>query len=251
MKPREWIIALTLWAVSEAAAQPACPRGELPAYSHNDYRNARPLEEALSLSYRGVEIDLLLVDGELRVGHDRREAQRGPRFETLYLTPIRERLVRCGRLVDDGTPFLMTIDLKESDPIALDSLYAALARTGPWAPDLVQLVVVGWSPPAELRAPLVRQRQFTSLNEPVDWSAPDVGLLSVDYSKTIGRWWRRGATRRSWWSRIDSIAHIANRPRLRVHHVPLDTGVVRRLRRAGVELIGTTTLAPELFRTPE
>jgi hypothetical protein len=98
---------------------------------------------------------------------------------------------------------------------------------------------------------LTRQQQFASLEEPAVWSAPDVVLLSVDYSKTIGRWWRRRAARTAWWARIEAIARVTDRPRLRVHHVPLDTTVTARLRRAGVELIGTTTLAPELFRTRE
>jgi hypothetical protein len=72
MRRSAWIIALTVCSTSAANAQPACPRGELPAYAHNDYRNARPLEDALSMGFRGVEVDLVLVDGVLRVGHDRR-----------------------------------------------------------------------------------------------------------------------------------------------------------------------------------
>lgn len=251
MRRHAWIIALTLCTAHAAIAQPACPRGELPAYAHNDYRNARPLEQALSLGYRGVEVDLVLIDGVLRVGHDRREARQGARFDTLYLTPLQSVLARCGRLVEDGAPFLVTIDVKEHDPIAIDSLYAALERSGTWEPAAVELVLVGWSPPDRLRAPLTRQRQFVSLREPIRWSATETGLLSVDYSTSIGRWWRRRATRDAWWARIDSIGRMTNRPRLRVHHVPLDSTVVTRLRRAGVELIGTTTLAPGLLRTRE
>ena len=34
----------------------------LLAYAHNDYRNPRPLRDALSLGYRGVEADLFRVD---------------------------------------------------------------------------------------------------------------------------------------------------------------------------------------------
>ena len=56
---------------------PTCPRADLPAYAHNDYRNEAPLSEALALGYSGVEADVYLVNGVLRLGHDRREAQRG------------------------------------------------------------------------------------------------------------------------------------------------------------------------------
>jgi glycerophosphoryl diester phosphodiesterase len=245
------LVALCLATGARSHTQPTCPRGELPAYSHNDYRHSRPLEDALAMGYRGVEVDLVLVDGVLRVGHDRREARAGARFDEQYLSPLQDRLRHCGRLVEQAVPFLVTIDLKEDDAIALDSVHAAVTRVSRSATRdgmaAIEFVLVGWIPNQDIPAPLARHVAITSLTRPVEWSSPDVRLISVDFSKTIGRWWRTRATREAWWARIDSIGHVANRPRLRVHHVPTDTAIVARLRRAGVELIGTTRLSPSAF----
>ena len=58
-----------LTAAAQSPGQPDCPRGTLPAYAHNDYINTRPLHDALSLGYKGVEADVFLVEGVLRLGH--------------------------------------------------------------------------------------------------------------------------------------------------------------------------------------
>jgi len=96
-------------AFATGAVQPPCPRSTLPAYAHNDYENARPLIDALRLGFSGVEADVFLVDGVLRVGHDRQQAQRGKTLETLYLIPLREIISRCGRLTHDGRGFLLAV----------------------------------------------------------------------------------------------------------------------------------------------
>ena len=52
------------------------PPGSLPAYAHNDYKNRKPLWDALRLGYRGVEADYFgdiqqtAHDSELRSGRD-------------------------------------------------------------------------------------------------------------------------------------------------------------------------------------
>lgn len=56
------MLAPLLFAI--ALAHPALSSGTgagqslLPAYAHNDYRNERPLHDAVELGYRGVEVDL-------------------------------------------------------------------------------------------------------------------------------------------------------------------------------------------------
>ena len=52
---------LALAAPIALPAQSGCTRGTLPAYAHNDYANARPLTDALSLGFRGAEADVFLV----------------------------------------------------------------------------------------------------------------------------------------------------------------------------------------------
>ena len=93
-------------------AQWNCPGARLPAYAHNDYLNAHPLHDALSLGYQGVEADVFLVNGELQLGHDRRAAARDGNFETIYLAPLRAIVARCGTLTADRQPFLLTLEIK-------------------------------------------------------------------------------------------------------------------------------------------
>ena len=240
--------------VLAAAAAPAlargqgpCPRADLPAYAHNDYANARPLADALALGYRGVEADVFLVAGALRVGHARRDARGGRTLESQYVRPLHALAARCGRLTGDGAPFLLTVELKEASRASYDSLAALLARYPALAP-AVEVVLVGWHPgPAVIdRAPAVlgRQHQLRS-TRPVAGATLDarVRLTSLDYGKTVGRWWVRAAGRRRWLAAVRAAKAAHPTRRLRVHNVPVDAAVYRELRAAGVDLIGTKRLA--------
>lgn len=137
--------------------QPSCPCATLPAYSHNDYENARPLLDALDFGFRGIEADLFLVDGTLRVGHDRRSAQRGKTLEALYLEPLRAIISKCGTIVSNRRPFLLALELKENSQQSYVALLQLLARyselfepqresAGGAIP--IEVVLVGWHPPA-------------------------------------------------------------------------------------------------------
>ena len=63
------MVGAVLQSIAWVALLSGSPDTLLPAYAHNDYRNARPLLDALELGFRGVEVDYFLVDTELRVGH--------------------------------------------------------------------------------------------------------------------------------------------------------------------------------------
>lgn len=56
------------------APEPCGPSRALPAYAHNDHRNTRPVDDALSLGYRGVEADVFFRDGRFLLGHARSSA---------------------------------------------------------------------------------------------------------------------------------------------------------------------------------
>jgi hypothetical protein len=72
---------------------------------------------------------------------------------------------------------------------------------------------------------------------------PRVRLLSVDYGKTMGRWWVTAAGRRRWLATLRAAKAAAPGRRLRAHNVPADARVYAALRDAGVDLIGATRLA--------
>ncbi len=228
------------------SGQGICPRAGLPAYAHNDYGNAHPLTDALALGYRGVEADVFLVDGVLRLGHDRRRSRTGGSLEASYLAPLQALAARCGSLTTEGTPFLLAVELKEASRASFDSLVSLLMRY-PSVTSSVEVVLVGWRPePAVLNAAPIPFGWQHRLRRPEQASGAafdrGVRLLSLDYGKTLGRWWVREAGRRRWLAALRSVKAAHPTLQLRVHNVPVDRDVYRTLLAAGVDLIGTKDL---------
>lgn len=238
----------------------ACTRGQvLPAYSHNDYANPHPLYDAWELGFRGVEVDILLRGGELRVAHDASATRPGRNLETLYLRPLRLIVQRCGHILPAPTPFLLNIELKESSRAGYDSLLALLGRYADLfeAPaDLsappVEIILVGWHPPLADSIsgpghPLWHQERITTLS-PGSAMQPRVAvrLVSLDYGKTIG-WSGRGPLPEKaarWLARLRAAKDEASGRRARAYNVPIDPAVYRLLLEGGVDLIGTKRLLP-------
>jgi len=224
----------------------------LPAYAHNDYRNRRPLQDALALGYRGVEADVFRVGTELVLGHDRGALHGASTLSRVYLAPLRDRLHTCGYVLTDSTPLFLNIELKEADPVAFqylldqlrefEELFAA-QQTGRPA---VQVTLVGWWPspdsvpwPDYLRVQLaVEQREHIPVMD-----GARVGFVSVDYEKSL-RW--RGVSDSASVAQMTitaarELARTLRKP-LRVHHAPADLSVYTWLLWQGVTLVGTTDL---------
>jgi hypothetical protein len=247
-------------AIVHRSPRSDCPRGSLPAYSHNDYWNTRPLHDALSLGYKGVEADVFLVDGKLQVGHERRAAARDGTLEKDYLAPLREIVARCGNLTADGEPFLLDLEIKEESKPTFDTLVAVLSRypelfsvdsgQGPESSSrapAIQPVLVGWYPPEfsnTTAPPLSRQARILKADgPPTDAGDRSVGLISIDYQQTIGRRWQFPGHRRRWLAAIRATKTQFPNKRIRAYHVPVNQHVYRQLLDAGVDLIGTLELA--------
>jgi len=59
------------------------------AHAHNDYNNDRPLLDALAYGFTSIEVDVLLIDDEIYVGHDLPESTHSlPTLVELYLQPL-------------------------------------------------------------------------------------------------------------------------------------------------------------------
>lgn len=97
-------------------------------HSHNDYRQARPLAEALRLGYMSVEADVFLVDGDLLVAHDRKDCRPDRTLRSLYLRPLGERA--AGGRVYPGVerPMVLLVDIKTAGEAAYAELDRQLAE---------------------------------------------------------------------------------------------------------------------------
>jgi len=110
------------------AASPAHERVRplAQAHAHNDYEHARPLFDALDQGFTSVEADIYLVGTELLVAHDPEDLDPARTLTSLYLDPLRERVLRNHGTVYRGyRDFQLLIDIKtegESTYAALDAL---------------------------------------------------------------------------------------------------------------------------------
>ncbi|MFZ4506286.1 MAG: phosphatidylinositol-specific phospholipase C/glycerophosphodiester phosphodiesterase family protein [Fimbriimonas sp.] len=101
---------LTLIASLVLGPQTWLPR----AHSHNDYEQSRPLSLALESGLGSIEADIFLIDGELRVAHDRKDTQPGRTLQTLYLDPLQARAkANRGWIYGRGQSLTLLVDIKE------------------------------------------------------------------------------------------------------------------------------------------
>ena len=103
---------LMLLATSGLAA-PAQPKPLLALHAHNDYEHQRPLLDALEHHFCSIEADIYLIDGKLLVAHERKQASPERTLESLYLEPLRERVLKGrGRVYPGGPEVTLLIDIK-------------------------------------------------------------------------------------------------------------------------------------------
>lgn len=248
------LFAALLGSAATVARDTCSAASLLPAYSHNDYRNRRPLLDALELGFRGVEADVFRVGTELLVGHDRRELRASRTLSQTYLQPLRDRQRACGYVLPDATPFFLNVELKDPDTTAFRYLLGELQQyeelfrvSGPTGGPPVRVTLVGWWPiadptdwPEYLCVQLVVERHRLPA-VPANQSV--VGLLSIDYGKVL-RWRGHGDVPSADKQALAAARALAGRLAvpLRVHHAPVDSRVYRWLLSEGVTLIGATDL---------
>ena len=96
------------------------------AHSHNDYEHQRPLFDALSQGFCGVEADIWPVGDQLLVAHERSQVKAERTLESLYLAPLAERARTNRGSIHRGAPeFTLLIDVK-ADPAGSYALLAPL-----------------------------------------------------------------------------------------------------------------------------
>ena len=108
--PRILILLVFLPFLGQAQITP------LPqAHAHNDYWHERPLLDALAHGFTSVEADVLLIDGELYVGHDMPDGPHQlPTLQEAYLEPLQQQSNQQDGAIYPGYkgPFYLMIDIK-------------------------------------------------------------------------------------------------------------------------------------------
>lgn len=238
-----------LLLTSSLSAATVLPR----AYSHNDYRQARPLEDALDRGFCAAEADVHLRDGDLLVGHRGGDVKPGVNLRKLYLDPLLARARKNGGRVYPGGPtFLLMVEFKSD---AEESYSALREQLEPYAemltvftPDRVEekavtVVITGHRPNDLLRD---EPRRYAGIDGDLgDLEADDETLFPVisddwavieRYDGVLGRRVNEERLRR-----YVRKAHARGR-RIRFYGNPDDEEGWELLYDAGVDLINTDRL---------
>ncbi|MEN9022689.1 MAG: hypothetical protein GWQ05_19280 [Verrucomicrobiaceae bacterium] len=100
------------------------------AHAHNDYKHAKPLEDALSHGFQSVEADIFLIDDQLLVAHDRHEVKPERTLQALYLDPLKERANKHNGHIyaKSKEPFYLLIDFKSKSEPTYKALHQVLTQ---------------------------------------------------------------------------------------------------------------------------
>jgi glycerophosphoryl diester phosphodiesterase family protein len=144
-------------APSAVAAPKVTPLRQ--AHAHNDYLHERPLFDALDHGFTSVEADIYLVGDQLLVAHDPEDLRPERTLQSLYLEPLRQRVLDGNGSVYPGhdVGFQLLIDIKsvgeatytKLDEVQRDPRYAFLFThyvQGAVQPGAVTAVVSGNRP---------------------------------------------------------------------------------------------------------
>lgn len=230
------------------------------AHAHNDFRNGRPLLDALDFGFCSVEADIRLTDGELLVAHDRNGTNPERTLRNLYLDPLRERVeANGGRVFEDGPPFQLLIDIRTEGGPTYAALHRELSdfadmlttvRGGAVERGAVEAVVSGKCPRDDIAAQKIRYAGIDGRVGDLDSDSPVnlMPLVSEHWHRHF-RWRGRGSMPtadrrklRDWVRRV----HAGGR-RIRLWGDPDGPAAWRELRDAGVDWINTDDL-PGLAR---
>lgn len=100
-------------------AQTVIPVG----HAHNDYKQRHPLDAALFFGFTSIEVDVFLVDKEIKVAHTKLGLPFAKNLKDLYLDPLKERLDnQLAGVYGDSSILVLMIDLKNNRWELLDML---------------------------------------------------------------------------------------------------------------------------------
>ena len=121
------MIGLTILCLCFGLGQAPCLR---QAHAHNDYLHSRPLFEALERGFTSIEADVFSVGDKLLVAHTPLELAGAKTLQELYLQPLQEMArKRQGKIVSDGQPLWLLIDIKNNSEKTWSLVAAEINKT--------------------------------------------------------------------------------------------------------------------------
>lgn len=164
---------------------------EVPAvyklHSHNDYLQAVPFWEAFANEMESIEADIIYVDDELYVAHEKESIIRDRTLVSLYLDPIKKAFeLNLGRIKE----FQLLIDIKTEPYATMKKLVEVLSPyedilIGEGGSSKVQIVISGNRPePDEYRGyPDYIQFDYQSVADTADLPLDKIALVSLNFRK--------------------------------------------------------------------
>jgi hypothetical protein len=243
--------------LASGAEKQAAPRVvPLPqAHAHNDYEHKRPLWDALDHGFCSVEADIFLVDGELLVGHERKDLRPERTLEKLYLEPLRQRVrANGGRVYPGGPTIFLLIDVKTD----AKTTYAALAKVLARYDDMLSVARKGKFEPRAVTAVVSGNRAQDSIASEevryvgIDGRPPDLDAtlpahlmpwISAPW-RSLFRWQGEGPMPPEERARLQEFVSKAHRHGrlVRFWATPESPALWKELLTAGVDLINTDKL---------
>jgi glycerophosphoryl diester phosphodiesterase len=234
------------------------------SHAHNDYAHPRPLLDALDQGFASVEADIFLEDGELRVGHDRKDLRPGRTLEALYLDPLLARVRENGGYVYPWPgEITLLVDIKTDG----EKVYAELAKRLPKYREMLTeyfeapsggarvvtrravTIVISGNRPTDVLAKEKSRFAFIDgrlLDSEAGKAQPEtlMPLISDDYD-TLFKWNGQGTMPEAERSQLRALVQRVhgNRPKFRLWGVPDTEDAWREMDEAGVDYVNTDRLA--------
>jgi len=230
------------------------------AHAHNDYQHEQPLLDALSHGFTSIEADVLLIEGELYVGHDMPQGSHTlPTLKEAYLEPL-SRIVHNHRgevYPDFGGDFYLMIDIKTEAEATYQLLKQQLAEyqsmlsidgKGQYQTGAVTVFLSGNRPMATISGESMRMVGLDGRPEDLgkNYASDLMPVISENYYKVI-RWNGEGEIAAADYQKLTELtakAHAEGK-KVRLWASPDQENAWATLKKAGVDLINTDRL-PEL-----
>lgn len=144
-------------------------------YSHNDENQTHPFDDAHALGFEAYEVDVFLISGVLRCGHDATAATTGPTLAAAYLDKI-------VALAHNQQPKRLSIDLKDNpSDTSFSTLMTLLGTYSDLSDGHMPLTCTGFRPSTPATPPLtwVKFGRSRSLGNLTDAA---VAHIEIDFS---------------------------------------------------------------------